>query len=218
MANATIPQTQLALARLLEVPKREWNIQYPGFCFELCVKCDDTCAHCVNLEKSHGAANVHYAPAMRPLCTHALIFDRVAAQVLVNNFYPVHDAYDNYITDTACRYDLKAIRPSVPIFTQAREELGTLINVAHRLYEFEQKPKKNVIAYLYYCRNKFQKDKAMEQDVVAGSSRGFQHWEFWYKNVRPLRLANASAANGWGWAPGQVSAAVSSNLVTVRSP
>jgi len=81
--------------------------QYPGYCFELCVKCDETCSRCLNLEKTHGAVDAHYGPAMRPLCTHALIFDRVAAQVIVNNFYPVKDAYDNFITDTACRFDLK---------------------------------------------------------------------------------------------------------------
>lgn len=191
MENATIAHTQKQLARLLSIPKREWNIQYPGFCFELCQKCDDTCARCLNLEHFHGSSNPLYAPAMRPLCTHALIFDRVAAQILVNNFYPVHDAYDNYITDTACRFDLKAIRPSVPIFTQDRGKLGTLINVAHRLYEFELKPHKNVVAYLYYCRNKFKEDQAMQQDIIAGTGRGFQHWEFWARNVRPLRLAAA---------------------------
>jgi hypothetical protein len=53
--------------------------------------------------------------------------------------------------------------------------------VAHRLYEFEQKPKKNVIAYLYYCRNKFLKEKAFDQDLIAGTTRGFENWEFWFK-------------------------------------
>ena len=124
---------------------------------------------------------------MRPLCTHALIFDRVAAQILVNNFYPVKDAYDNYITDTACRFDLKAIRPSQPIFTQDRNYMKSLINVAHRLYEFEKKPKKNVVAYLYYCRNKFNQNKAMKQDIIANSTRGFEYWEFWDRTVRPTR-------------------------------
>jgi hypothetical protein len=73
------------------------------------------------------------------------------------------------------------VRPTVPIFTQARDELDSMINVAHRLYEFEQKPKKNVIAYLYYCRNKFLKEKAFDQDLIAGTTRGFENWEFWFK-------------------------------------
>jgi len=71
----------------------------------------------------------------------------------------------------------------VPIFTQARDELDSMINVAHRLYEFEQKPKKNVIAYLYYCRNKFLKEKALDQDLIAGTTRGFENWEFWFKVI-----------------------------------
>jgi hypothetical protein len=89
--NTTVADAQIALSRMLQVPKRQWNIQYPGFCFELCVKCDNTCAHCTNLERFRGQSGSVYAPAMRPLCTHALIFDRVAAAILLNNFYPIHD-------------------------------------------------------------------------------------------------------------------------------
>ena len=116
--NSSIAETQINLSKQLRIPRREWNIQYIGFCFELCVKCVDDCHRCINLERFNGARGTIYAPAMRPLCTHALVFDRVTATILVNNFFPIHDAYDNYITDTACRFDLKAImelRQDTPI-------------------------------------------------------------------------------------------------------
>ncbi len=220
--NMTLNDGMIKLAKALQIPRREWNIQYLGWCYELCTTCDATCSRCLGLEghvpfgKSSDDGNginytgtgALYAPAMRPLCTHSFILDRVSAALLLNNFFPVHDAYDNYITDTACKYDLKAIRTLTPLFDQDRSDRHhskrNTIHNGGKLYPFRHHDQHKLTAYLYYCRNKFDKEKAWTQDEMALDTRGFENWEYWYRNIHPereverFRAFNATLAGMYG--------------------
>jgi hypothetical protein len=113
-----------ALMQQLEVPAREWNLQHLGFCYEYCDgsvdggTMDRMGTRCYTLEREAAGRGEIFTRSVKPLCTHALAFDRAAASVIAGPAHKLTENYDGQIVNAACAYSLRMIRPHRPIFDQ----------------------------------------------------------------------------------------------------
>jgi GR25 family glycosyltransferase involved in LPS biosynthesis len=118
--SLSVAQAQLIFSKLLQVDKDQWDIIYPGFCFEpLCYKSDTELVH-----HNHPLddSKTFYVEGTFPLCRHALFFGKRFAAGYLRAWTPFnYRAGDHSYVDVLCRLGMTSIRPVRTIFSQARD-------------------------------------------------------------------------------------------------
>lgn len=100
----------------------DWNIINMGRCYDKCGQ---------NIKISNNIVSNTSA-----FCNHAMIYDRRAAELIVNNSFPMYDAGDTMlIHNVRNNPDIKMIAVAPAIFYQNRDNLGTTLNNFGRLSE-----------------------------------------------------------------------------------
>jgi hypothetical protein len=85
---------------MLTLDSRHWDMQYLGWCYG-----EPFNFHWKDnvLVKKPNDENVYFR-ALNPYCTHAIVYNRVAAEIFVKKWMPFHDAIDTLLTQLACEY------------------------------------------------------------------------------------------------------------------
>ena len=99
-----------ALSKMINLPQTEWHMQYLGFCFE----CGNRTAYV-----APPVLDTLYTTAVFPLCKHAILLSREMVQLFLTVHTPINNNKGDWIFhDVACKYNLKVLRVSMPIFNQ----------------------------------------------------------------------------------------------------
>ena len=119
--NPKLNNVRHLFAGMLSIPKPKWDIQYLGFCFECGNQNRNRNQRSAMASSSWGV----FEEAVFPLCTHAIMFSRAAATLIMNTYTPfVNNKGDWILHILACQFGLKVIRPLEPLFLQNVTSFG----------------------------------------------------------------------------------------------
>jgi hypothetical protein len=87
-------EAQSLMASMLRIPAREWDLQYLGFCFS----CDSTATLTGDLR--------WVVKGLIPLCTHAIVFNRRAAKIFLDQWAPLLQPGDVTLSHIICKFGM----------------------------------------------------------------------------------------------------------------
>lgn len=94
------PEVHTLMADLLMLDKRDWDIQYHGSCY----------SEPFNFHYKHNVlvrqptdSNVYFR-ALNAFCLHAMVYNRVAAEIFLTKWMPFREAVDTILSELICKY------------------------------------------------------------------------------------------------------------------
>lgn len=154
-------EAQIQMTDLISMDPSLWDVQYHGFCWTQYSPFDVNTKQPINVNPN----KTLYVRTLFPMCRHAILFNRVAARVFVNNWKPFRGGGDALLSEMACIFGLKIVRPLFPLFEQDRTlTKSSLANIGW-LYPFIYK---HDIKREVQCLKIFNQSKADEYGVTGG--------------------------------------------------
>ena len=94
------PELRTLMADMLTLDSRHWDLQYQGSCYS-----EPFNFHWKDnvLVKSVTDKNVYFR-ALNAFCLHAMVYNRVAAEVFLTKWMPFREAVDTLLSELVCEY------------------------------------------------------------------------------------------------------------------
>ena len=94
------PELRTLMADMLTLDSRHWDLQYQGLCYS-----EPFNFHWKDnvLVKSVTDKNVYFR-ALNAFCLHAMVYNRVAAEVFLTKWMPFREAVDTLLSELVCEY------------------------------------------------------------------------------------------------------------------
>jgi GR25 family glycosyltransferase involved in LPS biosynthesis len=98
-------EAQAALTHLLKVPSNQWDVQYLGFCHTVKNVDDLIKLKPKNIVAAEDSQHTEiYISNTYAMCTHAIVYTRFAAKIILDNWKPFYGSVDGGIANLICRF------------------------------------------------------------------------------------------------------------------
>ena len=94
------PEVKALLADMITLDPQDWDILFPGHCYAEIFP-----FHYKRnvLLKRPNSSDIYYR-ALNAFCTHAVVYNRVAAEIFLNNWMPFREAVDSLLAEIICKF------------------------------------------------------------------------------------------------------------------
>jgi GR25 family glycosyltransferase involved in LPS biosynthesis len=93
-------EVRTLMADMLSLDRNDWDIQYHGSCYSEPFDFD----YKGNILLKYPSDKNVYFRALNAFCLHAVVYNRVAAEIFLTQWMPFREAVDTILSELICKY------------------------------------------------------------------------------------------------------------------